>query len=169
VGSGNIGATNAWRAGGRAVGLLTLLLDAAKAAGPAGAALLLAPPGDGTVASLAAATGAVVGHCFSLFLRFTGGKGVATILGALAVVGWPWGLAAFAVAFAVAALVSRTVSVASLCACWAAPLAVAAGQRDGPTAAALAACAALVTWRHRTNLERLARGEEPRLFEGGAS
>ena len=164
VGSGNIGATNVARAGGRALGLATLVLDAGKAAA---AGLLFAAASHD--AAVVAATFALLGHCFSPWLRLRGGKGVATLLGATAVAAFPWAMAAFALAWLVVALGARYASVASLAAAWSAGLAACLSGSVAPDGLALAACAAVVTWRHRENLVRLARGEEPRIFARGAA
>ncbi|HXV74409.1 MAG TPA: glycerol-3-phosphate 1-O-acyltransferase PlsY, partial [Sphingomonadales bacterium] len=99
LGSGNIGATNVLRTGNKAVAAATLLLDAAKGT----AAVLIAEryaPGFAAMAGAAA----LLGHCFPVWLKFEGGKGVATLMGALMAFSWPVGVAALAVWIAVAAL-----------------------------------------------------------------
>ena len=166
MGSGNVGATNVARSGGLHLGLLTLLLDAGKGALPAG--LVLHHHG----AAPAAATGlaAVLGHCFSPWLGFRGGKGVATLLGVVAALAWPWGFAAFAVAWVAIVATLRWVSLASLVAAGLVPVAV--WLTGGPPVfiAAFSAIALVVVIQHRSNLGRLAAGTEPRFGDkpGGA-
>ncbi len=155
VGSGNIGATNALRAGGRLVGALTLLADVAKGALPAWIGLRHGEP-----AWVAAAAGAYLGHLFPVWLRFRGGKGIATMFGVLI----PWNPVVAALGFAVwlsALKLSRYVSVASILAAWSLPGFGWLLGASGRALALLAAIALLSTWRHRDNLRRLRRGEEP--------
>jgi glycerol-3-phosphate acyltransferase PlsY len=111
----------------------------------------------------------VIGHCFTPWLAFRGGKGVSCQLGASAALAWPWAAAAFGVAWLGAALLTRFVSVASLLASWAAVPAAALTGAGAPAVAALAVGAGVVTLRHRANLGRLRRGEEPRLGRGRAA
>ncbi len=171
-GSGNIGATNAGRLLGRRWGIAILLLDAAKGALPA----LLAAHGwvpegmaTGRLCALAAGGGAILGHCFPVWLSFRGGKGVATGAGAFAAVAPAETVCALGVFIAIAAT-TRYVSLASVIAAvslaaWAAvfhdPLGV-----DRDLGALALAAAALVCWRHRPNLKRLAGGTEPKLGGG---
>jgi glycerol-3-phosphate acyltransferase PlsY len=161
-GSGNIGATNVLRTTGKVWGIVTLVLDASKGAG----AVLLARallPGDATIAWLAG-TAAVIGHCFPLYLRFHGGKGVATCLGVFLVLS-PLALLPALGVFVLAALVSRTVSVGSISAALAFPLA--AWWFDRPPAAALTAvlvCSLTVIFKHRSNIVRIVQGREHRLW-----
>ncbi len=160
AGSGNIGAANVARTVGKASGLATLALDAAKGALP----VLLAGPGLGGPVELQVAAGAaaVLGHVFPVYLRFRGGKGVATAAGvfvAASPVVTALALAAFVAAFAV----TRRVSVGSILAALALALAAAVVDRRAPLVALAAAVALLVIVRHRANLGRLRRGEEPRL------
>ncbi|TAM44948.1 MAG: glycerol-3-phosphate acyltransferase, partial [Acidobacteria bacterium] len=113
----------------------------------------------------AAGLAAVVGHCFPVWLGFSGGKGVATAAGVFFTLAWPPMLVVLAVWVAVLALV-RFVSLASVLAAAAFPVAFYVLVRPGvlvETCAVLTA--AVVIWRHRANLGRLARGEEPRLGE----
>ena len=159
VGSGNIGAANLLRAVGRSAALLTLLLDVGKGALPVALArgAGLAPEWQAAVVAAA-----VLGHIYTPFLRFRGGKGVATTLGALAVATWPVAAASLAVWVTMTALF-RFTSLAALVA--AALLPGLAWWLDGRTAfVALAlALALLLVWRHRQNIERLWRGTEPRI------
>lgn len=159
VGSGNIGATNVARALGAKMGLLVWLGDVAKGlvAALVGLALARSEP---TVAACGAAV--VTGHCWSPYLRFRGGRGIATSLGVLLVVDWRVGLLAFGVWVVVVAL-TRIVSVASLAAAVSLlPLA----NIFHPTAALILMTGyltCLAFFRHRENIERLLRGEEHRF------
>lgn len=157
VGSGNIGATNALRAGGPVLGLATLLLDAGKGFAAVWLGHLLAGPDGALLGGLAA----FLGHLFSPFLGFRGGKGVATMLGVAAAL-VPYAGLAFAAIWIATVALTRISSAGGLAASAAAP--VAAAVLGEPWAAlALAAMAALVWWRHRANIERLRAGTEPRL------
>lgn len=159
VGSGNVGATNVMRSVGRGAGLVAFALDFLK--GTAATLLALAVESAGPLPALAAAT-AVVGHMSPVWLRFRGGKGVATGAGAFLPIA-PVPTAAALVAFGAALAATRYVSVSSLVGC--ATLAVLAFVLRGPSAVAFAATgtALLVLWKHRGNLERIARGTENRL------
>lgn len=159
VGSGNIGATNVLRTGHKGLAALTLLLDAAK-----GAAVVLLMARWGEPFALIAALFAVIGHDFPLWLRFRGGKGVATTLGVLAALAWPVGLLASAVWLAVAVLF-RYSSLAALAAFAVSPLLMLwwAGM---PAAIVALLLAFLGIARHHANIRRLWRGEEPRIGGG---
>lgn len=159
AGSGNVGATNVARTGGLHLGLLTLIFDAAKAAIPAW--LFLGQGGE--LAGACAGLAALLGHCFSPWLRFRGGKGVATLLGMVGVLVWPTGLLLFAAVFLLLFVALRWVSVASIAATWAMPLL--AWFHSGSTllAGVLGVAAIVVTLRHASNLRRLFAGEEPRF------
>lgn len=167
TGSGNIGATNVARSAGKGLGLLTLLLDAAKGALPVliADALDLFPganPGFDRSATIAAALGAVAGHVFPITLGFRGGKGVATALGAIAALApasLPLPLLAFVVAFGL----TRRVSVGSICAAMAAPFGAVAAGYPPQVAAAIAVLSCLILYRHRDNMARLRAGTEPRF------
>jgi glycerol-3-phosphate acyltransferase PlsY len=151
-GSGNIGATNVARVLGVVPGLIVLVLDAAKGALPV--ALALRWSGDAPVA-LATGAAAILGHCFSPFLGFRGGKGVATALGVFLVL-TPT-LAALAVAvFALVLYATRVPALGSLAGV--ATIAVVLLWRGDPALAALAAgTTALLVYTHRTNLGKLRR------------
>jgi len=156
VGSGNIGATNVLRAGGKALGAATLILDALKATAAVLVARQLWP---GTEAF--AAAGALIGHLYPVWLRFRGGKGVATLLGLLVPL-LPVGALIYASVWLAALLVARISSVAGMLAAISAPVAAAAlGARD--LFPMLLAFAFLVLWRHRENIARLRAGTEPRI------
>ena len=164
AGSGNIGATNVARTAGRGLGLLTLLLDVSKGALPvAAAAFVLGGPGDPGPWAAATGIAAFLGHVFPPWLRFHGGKGVATALGVFLALSPLSALAAVA-GFAAAFAASRIVSLGSLAgaASGAAAAALLHGRRSPVTWAAAAMLVGVVL-RHRTNLARLARGEERRL------
>ncbi len=159
IGSGNIGATNVLRTGRKGLAAATLLLDALKGL----AAVLLAyrffPDAAGV-----AALGAILGHCFPVWLRFKGGKGVATMLGVSLGLAWPIGLAYAAIWLAVLGL-TRISSLAGMSAAIAAPLAAWASGHAQLTPI-LAAIAVLVLWLHRGNIARLQAGTEAKLGDG---
>jgi glycerol-3-phosphate acyltransferase PlsY len=157
IGSGNIGATNVLRTGRRGLAAATLLLDGAKGA----AAVLIAAVWLGPMAAWLAALGAVLGHCYCIWLKGRGGKGMATGLGVLLAAIWPVGLACCAVWLVVARL-ARISSVASLAAIAAAPvLTFLYGERFGALVALLIAL--LIAQRHHANIARLIAGTEPRI------
>ncbi len=160
VGSGNVGATNVLRSAGKAAGALALLLDLGKGAAASALAGRLAP-GEAALCG-AAAVAAVVGHMYPVWLRFQGGKGVATGLGAFAPLVPKAALGALA-AFAFTALATRFVSLGSVAGGVAlAGLALALRGPD-PVAIAAALAAALVIFRHRSNLWRILGGTEHRM------
>jgi glycerol-3-phosphate acyltransferase PlsY len=156
-GSGNIGATNVLRTGGKRLGVLTLLLDAGKGAAALALALALTPAW-----AWAALLAVIVGHMFTPWLGFRGGKGVATALGAFAVL-TPWAALGAVVVFALLFAIWRYVSLASIVACVALPALIVAGV-DGRTTSPLEwaaiAAAALIIARHHANIGRLLRGTE---------
>ncbi len=157
IGSGNIGATNVLRTGNKPLAATTLALDIGKGA----LALWLAGQLWGEQAGLAAGFGAMLGHAFPVWLGFKGGKGVATGGGVLLAAAWWLGLGA-ALVWLVMAFTTRISSASSLAACIAAPvLALVAGRYD--LALFSAGIALLVAFRHRTNIERLLAGTEPRI------
>jgi glycerol-3-phosphate acyltransferase PlsY len=158
VGSGNVGATNVMRSAGRAAGLAAFVLDFLKGSAATWLALRLAGP---TVAAAAAVT-AVVGHMFPVWLRFKGGKGVATGAGAFLPV-LPVPAVAGLLTFAVVAGLTRYASVGSIAGASALP--VVAFLMRAPAASSWAAmvAAALIIWKHRGNLRRIAAGTEQRF------
>jgi len=160
VGSGNVGATNVMRSAGKGAGLLALALDAGKGALVAWLAGLVEP--ETSIIPALAAAAAVLGHMYPVWLGFRGGKGVATGAGAFAPLA-PLATAGSVVVFVVTAALTRYVSLGSLAGATA--LAALAFALGSPPAVAWAAAfvAALVTWKHRDNLRRLARGTESRL------
>lgn len=178
VGSGNIGATNAMRALGKPLGLLAFLLDVAKGWVPAAvlAPLCTAGSGSGSVAApdsiataVVFAAASVVGHVFPIYLRFRGGKAVATSCGALIAID-PTVFLVGGAAWLVALGAARMVSVASLAMAlafaatswWRAPL-----FTDGVfLAAGTTALFVLIVWRHRSNIGRILAGTEPKVGSG---
>ena len=157
IGSGNIGATNVLRTGNRAAAAATLILDAAKGA----VAVLLARALVGPDAAQVAALFAFLGHLYPVWLKFSGGKGVATFLGTLLALAWPVGLAACAT-WAVTAAVSRISSLSALVAAGLAPVWLLIFGR-GQMLALVVILAALVFLRHGANIARLRAGTEPRI------
>jgi glycerol-3-phosphate acyltransferase PlsY len=158
IGSGNIGATNVLRTGDKGLALATLLLDSVKGAV---AALIAQALGGSEVLVMVAGFAAVIGHNFPVWLKFKGGKGVATTVGFVLVIA-PWtGLLGIATWVLVAA-VFRISSLAALVALALAPVyAFALGYRQESIAILLLS---ILGWvRHRENLKRLLKGEEPRI------
>ncbi len=156
VGSGNIGATNVLRAAGKGVAAATLVLDALKAT----AAVLIARALWPDCETFAAA-GALIGHLYPLWLRFRGGKGLATYFGLLVPL-FPVGAAVYAAVWIAALLIFRISSVAGMLAAISAPIAAAvAGYR--PLFPILLGFTLLVLWRHHENIARLRAGKEPRI------
>lgn len=159
VGSGNVGATNALRAARWRVAVLVAGLDLAK--GSVAVAAVAAWGGDGT-ARVLAAVGAVFGHVAPVWLRFRGGKGVATAFGAFAVLAPAPSLAA-AAAFGAMLLATRVVSLSSLAGAAVLVLGCVVGAAPRAVSLGAGAVTALIVVRHRENLQRLASGTEPRL------
>jgi glycerol-3-phosphate acyltransferase PlsY len=159
AGSGNIGATNVARVLGKGLGLLTLLADTAKGFAPVYISQRL-EINDTALALVAIA--AVLGHLYPLFLKFHGGKGVATAFGALLALA-PLGTAVMALAFAVAVFCSRTVSLGSIAAALAAPISLWAFSYSVELVALGVFLGAMVILRHRDNVKRLLAGTEPRF------
>jgi glycerol-3-phosphate acyltransferase PlsY len=162
VGSGNVGATNVLRSAGKAAGGLALLLDAAKGAAATGLAVWLAP--ERPALHALAALVAVLGHMYPLWLRFQGGKGVATGFGAFAPL-LPWASLAATALFLLTLAATRYVSLGSIVgAVSLAALAFVLGD-SASVAGAATFTATLVVLRHRSNLQRLWRGSERRAGE----
>jgi glycerol-3-phosphate acyltransferase PlsY len=157
IGSGNIGATNVLRTGNKGLAAATLLLDGLKGT----LAVLLADHWFGQVPAVLAGVGAFLGHLYPVWLKFKGGKGVATYIGVmLGLV--PKAAALFAGVWLIVALATRYSSLAALIASLLVPPALLLmGQPE------LAAVALLMTivllWKHRANIRRLAKGEEPKI------
>jgi len=159
-GSGNIGATNVYRVAGKLPGILTLLGDILKGLLPLLAIKLWLGTTDAQL-GLAAVT-AIVGHCYPVYLRFKGGKGVATALGILLVLA-PLAVLLAAVVFVVTVVVSRYISLGSVLAALAAPLLVLLLGGSQAMVASSLAIGLLVVWRHRSNIKRLLDGNENRF------
>jgi len=175
VGSGNIGATNVARAGGKTLGCATLFLDASKGFFPVAIAMYLgnrlfgAPINDLRIMASLAALAAIAGHMFTPWLGFRGGKGVATALGAAlafkAASVWP-----ALIVFALVVAITRYVSLGSILGALSVPLfwlyrMHAAPRLDLPYIFAIwTAIALLVTFRHHANIKRLLKGVEHKLF-----
>ncbi|MES2754971.1 MAG: glycerol-3-phosphate 1-O-acyltransferase PlsY [Pseudomonadota bacterium] len=156
IGSGNIGATNVLRTGRKGLAAATLVLDAAKGA----AAVLIAEallPGSAVLGAI----GAFLGHLYPVWLRFAGGKGLATLFGIVLALHWPAGIVYAVVWLGMLALL-RFSSVAGMTAAVAAPLAMAWFDRFD-FVLPLIAMALLALWKHRGNIERLLNGTEPRV------
>ena len=162
IGSGNIGATNVLRTGRKGLAAATLLLDALKGAAAILLVRLLFP--DEPQLDPLAAFGALTGHLWPVWLRFAGGKGVATLLGILAALHWPTALVAAAAWLGMLAL-SRFSSLSGMTMALAAPVAAAAfGRFD--LALLFVGFGLIVVWKHRGNIERLMSGTEPRVGAG---
>lgn len=161
IGSGNIGATNVLRTGRKDLAAITLVTDALKGTI---AVLVAANLDDGTAPvhlAVAAACGAFLGHLYPVFLRFRGGKGVATFLGCLIGLAWPAALA-FAVVWLGVAALTRYSSAAALVASALTPVVLALLHR--PEAAILFAVLAMALWwKHSANIGRLSAGTESRI------
>jgi glycerol-3-phosphate acyltransferase PlsY len=161
IGSGNIGATNVLRTGRKGIAALTLLLDGTKGYVAVTVMDFLVP--DGIEPLLAAALGAVVGHCFPVWLRFRGGKGVATLLGAVLALDPQAGLIYAGVWLAALAL-TRISSIGGISAAISAPASMwFLGGHGKRTLVTTALMAALVVIQHRANIGRLLAGTEPRV------
>jgi glycerol-3-phosphate acyltransferase PlsY len=160
VGSGNIGATNVLRTGRKGLAAATLLLDALK-----GAAAVLIVVHISQIAAVGAAAGAVLGHMFPVWLRFKGGKGVATTLGVMWGLSWPVGAIACA-AWLLFAAAFRYSSLAALLSVVVA--AIAAWFLASSYAATLLTLLVPLLWvRHHENIERLLKGTEPKIGQRG--
>ena len=156
IGSGNIGATNVLRTGRKGLAALTLLLDLLKGFFAVFIATHYLPGG-----AAFAAAGAFFGHLYPMWLGFKGGKGVATYAGIMFGLFWQGGVV-YAIAWIGALLIFRISSLAGLLAALCAPIAAAYfGRYD--LVALLVACTLIVFWNHRTNIENLMDGTEPRI------
>jgi|SRR5579864_5062798 len=165
AGSGNIGATNVARVAGPLPGILTLLLDAAKGA----AAVWLAArfSNDSATWMVIAALAALIGHCFPVWLKFRGGKGVATAAGVFLMLS-PLALLGSVIVFVLVVAFWRYVSLGSISAAAAMPLLIYllwAPHHAPPLAVTFGALAAavLIVYKHDSNIQRLVEGEEPKF------
>lgn len=165
IGSKNIGATNVLRTGRKDLAIATLLLDALK-----GTAAVLIAWRWGEGAAAIAGLGAFLGHCFPIWLKFEGGKGVATFIGALLALWWP-GVVLFAAIWLSIAYLTRYSSLAALVASALVPLIrvvfdMLSGK--GVLGAALVVMAIILWWKHGPNIARLRAGTEGRIGEKAA-
>jgi glycerol-3-phosphate acyltransferase PlsY len=158
-GSGNPGATNVLRLGGKKAAALTLAGDVIKGAVPVLLAHLLS---DSPVVLASTAVAAIVGHMYPVFFQFKGGKGVATTFGAVAALVYPVALFMGAV-WVLTAMATRYASLASLAAAVAAPLFALVFIQEPATILALVIIAALLVYRHRENIQRLRDGIESEI------
>ena len=159
IGSGNIGATNVLRTGRKGLAAATLLLDALKGAAAVWIVASIWPD----LAPVAGAA-AFIGHCYPVWLRFAGGKGVATLMGIALALSPPVAGVYAAVWLGLLVLV-RISSVAGMAAAVSAPVAAAWFERFD-IVLVLLALALIVLWKHRANIDRLASGTEPRIGSG---
>ncbi|MCA0407401.1 MAG: glycerol-3-phosphate 1-O-acyltransferase PlsY [Proteobacteria bacterium] len=165
IGSKNIGATNVLRTGRKDLAIATLLLDALK-----GTVAVLIAWRWGEGAAAIAGLGAFLGHCFPIWLKFEGGKGVATFIGVLLALWWP-GVVLFAAIWLSIAYLTRYSSLAALVASALVPLVrvvfdMLSGQ--GVLGAALVVMAIILWWKHGPNIARLRAGTEGRIGEKAA-
>jgi glycerol-3-phosphate acyltransferase PlsY len=158
IGSGNIGATNVLRTGRKDLALATFLLDSGKA----GIALALARWAFGPEAGFVAGGAAFLGHCFPIWLKFKGGKGVATFFGVV-LVGLPLVGAAAGATWLACAFVFRFSSLAALAAAGGAPLYTFLLGGDAFAIGFTALLGVLIFWRHAGNIQRLVQGTEPKI------
>jgi glycerol-3-phosphate acyltransferase PlsY len=157
IGSGNIGATNVLRTGNKTAALLTVLLDAGKGA----VAVLIARAFVGEDAAGLAGLFAMLGHLYPVFLKFKGGKGVATFLGTLLALSFPVGLAACAT-WAITAAITRYSSLSALVAAALAPLFTFYFYHTHG-AILILFLSALIFYRHGANIKRLVKGTETKI------
>jgi len=161
IGSGNIGATNVLRTGRKDIAAITLLLDAAKA----GLTGWMVQHFFGVPFGYAAAAAALIGHCYPVWLKFKGGKGVATFFGGLFALVWPIGILAAIVWLAIAVLTKYS-SLGALIACVVCTI-VSFIWLPLPPSVMVGVMAAVILWRHRENINRLRRGEETKIGQKG--
>ena len=163
-GSGNLGATNAFRLLGVKAAVSVIIIDVGKGFLPVALFPALAGPTVGSQWILAYGGAAIVGHVFSLWVGFRGGKGVATSAGVFLGLA-PWALLGAFLAWLMAVLSTRIVSAGSLAAALALPLVVWLVPPEGgvPVQLFASALALFIVWSHRSNISRLMRGEEKRI------
>lgn len=159
-GSGNIGATNVYRVAGKLAGVLTLVGDTLKSFLPllAYKSWLSPTPTQLGVASAVA----IIGHCYPVYLKFRGGKGIATALGIFLVLS-PQAVLCALVVFILAVAASRYISLGSVLAAMSAPLLILMFDHPQPIFLATLFIAMLIIWRHRSNIQRLLDGTENRF------
>jgi acyl phosphate:glycerol-3-phosphate acyltransferase len=159
IGSGNIGATNVLRTGNKGLAAATLLLDALKGAVAVWLARRFGAPD--AITPMLVGVAAFIGHVFPLWLRFKGGKGVATFLGTLLALAWPLGLV-FAGTWLIMLALFRMSSLAALMGAALVPV-VAFVSFGPPMGIACSVMAVIIFIRHRDNVERIFKGTEPRV------
>ena len=165
LGSGNIGATNVLRTTGKAVGILTLLLDIAK--GYLAVWLMLRVTDGDLFWASAAALAVLLGHVFPIYLKFQGGKAVASFVGAFLCLA-PVAVGVCVLIFVATVAYSRYISLGSILGAAVFPFVVTMLEpREWPLIAAAVICSTLVIWRHRSNIERLRAGKENVFRFGG--
>ena len=157
IGSGNIGATNVLRSGRKDLAAATLVLDGGK-----GAAAVLIGWIWGPDTALMAGLGAMLGHLFPVWLRFKGGKGIATAFGVLLAIAWPVGLACGLIWLSLA-FAFRISSLAAVLTTLAAPPLAWFLTADLQIVQFMAILAVLVLYKHASNIRRLLKGEEPKI------
>ncbi len=161
IGSGNIGATNVLRTGSKPAAAATLILDGAKGA----VALLIARKFAGEDAAQIVALAAMIGHCYPVWLKFKGGKGVATFLGILLALAWPVGIAA-CLTWLLAVAITRISSMGGLVAAAASSILIVLTGYG--SAYLLCVVLTIITvWRHRGNIARIKAGTEPKIGQKG--
>lgn len=158
-GSGNVGATNAYRTVGLAIAIAVMVFDVAKGAG---AVLVATRLGGGSATPAAAGVAAILGHVYPPWLGFRGGKGVATATGVFAMLA-PWAVLVAAGAFVVTVWMTRYVSLGSVVACAAVASTTVLFDAPVPVVVAGIVAAAVIVGRHRANLGRLVAGTERRI------
>lgn len=166
IGSGNLGATNVARSLGGTWAVVVFFLDFAKGAIPPLLALLFTPAANHDLLMVVGAAGAILGHVYSPYIGFKGGKGIAVTAGSAAVA-FPWCLLVGTVLFFAVAVSTRRVSAGSVTIAIAFPILTLILYPGRPVGLAfsLAACV-LVLWSHRANIGRLVKGEEPKVSWG---
>ncbi len=160
IGSGNIGATNVLRTGRKGLAAATLLLDMAK-----GAAAVIVGQRYGSDYAIVGGAAAFIGHVYPVWLKFRGGKGVATMLGVTLALNWVLGVV-FAIIWLLALAATRISSVSGMAAAISAPIAASLIGQMG-LGYALLALAMIVIWKHRANIGRLIDGTEPKVGRSG--
>ena len=159
IGSGGTGATNVSRRAGKAAGLLTLILDAFKGAS---AVLIATRVGGDSWLIAAAGIAVIVGHIFPVWLRFRGGKGVATAAGVFLLLA-PFALLCAGVVFLLSFLSTRYVSLGSITAAATIPIILSPNGLTSAIFTSAAVSAALIIFAHRANIARLLKGTEPKF------
>ena len=160
IGSGNIGATNVLRTGRKGLAAATLLLDMAK-----GAIAVIIGQRYGADEAIMGGVAALIGHVYPVWLKFRGGKGVATMLGVTLALNWILGLV-FAGVWLAALAATRISSVSGMAAAISAPIAASLIGQMG-LGYVLLALAMIVLWKHRANIGRLIDGTEPKVGQSG--